>query len=387
MTALWHPPSLRRDQPQAGHPAVSWTELFYDLVFVEAVASLAPQLVGASVRGFGAGVGLFAMLWWAWASLTFVVDRYESNDVLDRLLAVGQMLGVAAFAAAVSREGGLEAAGPMIAAAYVVTRLTLLALYARAWRSIPESRELVTGYLRGFGADTALWAASIFTPAPWRYVLWALAMTISVATPWLMRRIQVRSPLNTSHLPERFGLFTILVLGEPVAAAVVTLRADSLHVIEPLAAAAATFMVAAGLWWMYFENFEGSVVRRDPNRLHDWRPTAWIYAHLPLTLAVAALGHAMAHVMDHPEGHATSGAAGIALGVTLCSMALILVSTAGGDRARRHRRALARVAGAVAAFVLALATPSLGGLAVLGLLGAIVVAGVLFDIADAVVAG
>jgi low temperature requirement protein LtrA len=75
----------------------------------------------------------------------------------------------------------------------------------------------VTGlYLTGFGIGAALWAISILTPPPARFVLWALGPAVDFATPWIGRHTGVlrRFPLDTLHLPERFGLFTIIVLGE-----------------------------------------------------------------------------------------------------------------------------------------------------------------------------
>src|SRR5262249_25754798 len=139
-------------------------------------------------------IALFGMLWWAWASITFLVDRYESNDAVERLLAVTQMLGIAGLAAAFAVEGDLDSISRAVAAAYALTRLVVLAMYTRAWWHLESSRPLVNGYLRGFALDTLCWLASIAVVPPGRYVLWAIAMAISLGTPWLMRRIQARSP-------------------------------------------------------------------------------------------------------------------------------------------------------------------------------------------------
>ena len=385
MTSLWRPPTLRASEHEAGASAVSWTELFYDLVFVVAIANLGHRLLEApGLRGAAEYVALFGMLWWAWASVTFLVDRYESNDALDRLLAVVQMLGLAGFAAAAGNDAGLDAIAAAIAAAYAVTRLVLLAMYARVWWHLEESRPLVGGYLLGFGLDAALWIVSIVIPSPARYMLWILAMAISLATPWLMRRTQARSPLSTSHLPERFGLFTILVLGESVAAVVAGLRAERLDGAS-FVGASASLVVATGLWWIYFDNFEGSVVRRDPDRRHDWRPTAWIYAHFPLAVCLAIVGDAMAHLIgggDAHEMHVLAMTGGVALAGALTAMAAILVSTAEGDAARRWHRCVARFAGALLALAVAVDSAQLAPAAYLAALAGILVLEVLFDVVE-----
>lgn len=137
---------------------------------------------------------------------------------------------------------------------------------------------------------------------------------------------------------------------------------------------------------MYFDNFEGSVVRRDPNRRHDWRPTAWIYAHFPLAACLAVVGDGMAHLIGD-DAHVERKLVvmcGVALAGVLLTMALILVSTAGGVAASRRRRATARVLGA--ALIVAIAMWG-GGLALplyFAALGGVLVFQVVFDVVDGV---
>jgi low temperature requirement protein LtrA len=122
--------------------------------------------------------------------------------------------------------------------------------------------------------------------------MWAVALAIDLATPWVMRQEQARVPLDVSHLPERFGLFTILVLGESIAAVVMGLAHSSWSWLTTLTAALGVG-VATALWWLYFDNARGAVVRRDANVRRTWRPTVWIYSHLPLAAGLAASGVAM----------------------------------------------------------------------------------------------
>ncbi|HEX9762976.1 MAG TPA: low temperature requirement protein A, partial [Acidimicrobiia bacterium] len=122
-----------------------------------------------------------------------------------------------------------------------------------------------------------------------RLALWAVALCVDLATPWVMRRQQAQVPLDVSHLPERFGLFTILVLGESIAAVVAGVAHhewSAPHVVT----AAVGIGIATALWWMYFDNASGTVVRRASHVRRTWRPTAWIYTHLPLAAGLGALG-------------------------------------------------------------------------------------------------
>ncbi len=216
------PPRLRTVEDGEGRHA-TWTELFYDLVFVVAVAALGGRLLAdISWAGVGRFVGFFIPIWWAWASYTFYADRFDTDDFGQRVLAVAQMVTIAIMAASIS--GDLADSSVVFAAAYAVTRAILLIMYARARKHVPITRQLVTGYIRGFGAEILIWTVSIFTPTPARFWLWAIGLAVSFATPYTLRKIQSKVPLDIEHLPERFGLFTILVLGESIAATVVAVQ-------------------------------------------------------------------------------------------------------------------------------------------------------------------
>jgi low temperature requirement protein LtrA len=190
----------------------------------------------------------------------------------------------------------------MFAATYTTARIVLILMYLRARRHVRETRRLVSGYLIGFSAGAVIWLLSIFVPEPFRFYLWALGFAVEVATPYVMRRVQAKVPLDVSHLPERFGLFTILVLGESIAAVVAGLSELSWEAASTTAAILGV-ITATGLWWMYFDNLDGSVVRRRIEDLKAWRPTTWIYSHLPLAIALAIAGvgleHAVVEAVEH----------------------------------------------------------------------------------------
>jgi len=358
---IWRPPRLRT--LETDERSATWTELFYDLVFVVAVARLAARFLhDLTWSGFYEFAALFTILWWAWASFTFFADRYDTDDPGQRLLAVTQMIGVAGMAAALGLgDQHLDTISRQFAASYTLVRLALVVMYARAWRNVPLTQKLVGGYLKGFAIEVVIWAISIFAPAPWRYVLWAIGIAISFATPWLVRREQVRVPLSVSHLPERFGLFTILVLGESIAAVVAGIE-DEDWALSSTSVGIAGVLMATSLWWVYFDNLEGSVVRRDPNKKHDFHPTAWIYSHLPLAVTLTMAGIGVEELVIASAGHefhaehrwlAASGVAGAYI-----AMASILVNSSSPDGTMHfQRKALLRIGSAVAVLILA----TLGG--------------------------
>lgn len=331
------PPRLRTME-QEGKRSATWLELFYDLAFVVGVAVLSGRLLGeitaTTVLSY---FGYFALLWWLWASHTYYADRYDTDDLVYRLLATAQMFAVVVVAAALAGETTATVA---FATGYALARLLLVALYWRAYRHVPATRALVRGYLVGFGVASILWTAAIFVPDGARYLVWAFALAVDLATPWVMRREQAKVPFDVSHLPERFGLFTILVLGESIAA-VVAGMAHTSWTAAPIVASAASVAVATAFWWMYFDNTRGGIVRRDPSVRRTWRPTVWLYTHLPLAAGLAALAVALEraiHESGHGHMHAMDrwflvGSAAVVLG----AMALIQFASSGGPDDERSR--------------------------------------------------
>ena len=293
------PPQLRTVLGESDRTA-TWLELFYDLAFVVAVAVLGGRLQTVQDwEGIFSYLGLFALIWWLWASHTFYADRYDTDDLVYRLLATVQLVAVAVIAASLASGPAMSTVA--FAVGYTVSRLTLLVMYWRARVHVSETRDLVSGYLVGFGLGALIWTASIFTPEPGRYVLWALALSVDLATPWVMRRQQARVPLDVSHLPERFGLFTILVLGESIAATVVGLE----HVewgVESTFTAIMALATATAIWWLYFDNVEGNVVRREATTRRTWRPTVWIYSHFGIAAGLGIVAIGLEHAISE-AGH------------------------------------------------------------------------------------
>lgn len=281
----WQPPRLRLFED--AHRRVTWLELVYDLVFVVAVAELAGVLAGGGVTAF---MALFVPVWWAWAGYVFYANRFDTDDVGHRLLVLPQLLGVAVMAASVGAIGERSA---LFALSYVVVRLVLVAAYLRAGRHVPEARALTSRYAAGFALAALIWLASLAVEPPQRYALWAVAMAIDLATPFLSRRHQSALPPQSEHLPERFGLFVVIVLGEVVAAVVVGLKG---HAVTPAALLVALAGIAAALayWWLYFGHLDESVVLRT--RLAG---QVWVYAHLPLSVGLVAFGVGVEHAIAH----------------------------------------------------------------------------------------
>ncbi len=332
VTSQWQPPRLRLFEH--AHRRVTWLELLYDLAFVVAVAELAAALGEGRLLVY---VGLFVPVWWAWAGYVFYANRFDTDDVSHRLLALPQILAVAAMAAAV---GDIEQRSGLFALAYVAARLLLVVAYLRAGRHVPEARPLTTRYAAGFAVAALVWLASLAVEPPARYAFWAVALLVDLGTPLLSRRHQGKLPPQTEHLPERFGLFVVIVLGEAVRSVAVGLKG---HEVTPgtLAVAAAGVAIAMAFWWLYFGHTDESVVLRT--RLAG---QVWVYSHLPLSLGLVAYAIGVEQAIAHPA--ATSWAVGVPAALVLAVLGVQHLCS-GGRRAATLRLAAAALTLASAA--------------------------------------
>ena len=148
-------------------------------------------------------------------------------------------------------------------------------------------------YIAGFTLGAGLWAVSILVPPPGRYALWAAGLAVDFATPWIGRLLGVLRgfPLDTSHLPERFGLFTIIVLGETILGVVGGMSEVRWQAASVVTAALA-FAVAVCIWWIYF-----TFVDEAPFACNLGSGQPYIYSHLPIVVAVAVIGVGMRHAI------------------------------------------------------------------------------------------
>jgi low temperature requirement protein LtrA len=277
------PPRLRTVEEGFEERHATWLELFFDLVFVVAVAELGQNLThDPTLHGFLLYVGLFIPVIWAWAGFTFYANRFDTDDLAYRLLILLAMFAVAVLAT--NTPNAIEEGGKAFAVSYVFVRLVLLALYARAIRYVPRARPLAVLYFRVFSFGTILWLVSIAVPPPGRYWLWALALLVELAIPFFAWGRLPGGAVDPRHLPERFGLFTIIVLGESVLSVVLGV-ADTTWAVDSGLAAAGGFLAAAALWWIYFDFLDESVVRRG--RIEG---LVFTYAHFPVLIGIATVG-------------------------------------------------------------------------------------------------
>ena len=349
-------PRMRPRDPADPARAASSLELFFDLTFVVGVSVAAEGLVPIEDSGDWVGavtgyIALFFTLWWGWVNFTWFASAFDTDDWLYRVTTVVQMGGVLVVA------GGIHAAYTdddvrMIVAGYVVMRLPMVAQWLRAAGSV-EYRATALRYAAGITAVQVLWVLRLLVPAsdtPAQVVTFLLLVGLELLVPVWAERPRT-TPSNPRHIAERYGLFTLIVLGEgllSVTHALIEASDDAEHGGDLVLLGASALVLIAGLWWVYFS--------REPAGSFTTLRSAFAfgYLHWVVFAAAAALasGLELGLLADTtgsslPEA-AVRAAATVPVALFLLATWLVVLRASLGPVANRTVPVLAVAAGAAA---------------------------------------
>ncbi|MEE1755821.1 low temperature requirement protein A [Streptomyces sp. SP18CS02] len=323
------PPPLRplvaRSRDEA-HRTATPLELFFDLCFVVAVAQAGAELVHAIAEGHaGDGILNYAMvffaIWWAWMNFTWFASAYDNDDVLYRVVTLVQIAGVLILAAGVSTAFAHHDF-LLVWLGYLVMRLALASQWLRAARAaLGPERSAALRYAGGVMACQVGWTALLFVPEAargWVFLLMAIA---EMAVPPFAEK-HFSTSWHAHHIAERYGLFTIIVLGETIAAATVAVKSgidenDALGELLPIAAGGLLVVFAA--WWIYF------VVPAHHRLITNKQGFLWGYGHYLIFASAAAIGAGIEVAVEQAVGEAHLSPASAAAAVTLPSALFMLL--------------------------------------------------------------
>jgi low temperature requirement protein LtrA len=259
-------------------------ELFFDLCFVVAISRVASVLHSDPTwKGAAIALGLFIPIWWAWMAYTWRATAYDRDDPVERIATLAGMLGILALAVGVTDAA--DGHGELFALASAGLRIPLLVLWVRAWLNASASEKPFSfRYILGTSWAIVLWGVSAFVEPDLQYLLWALAVAGEILAPYAAVKAIGRPAYHPEHIVERYGLFTIIVLGESILAVVIGTAQVDLD-LEAAVTATFAFMAAGSFWWIYFE-------RVGPGGLGRSRRSGfiWGYGHLLVWSGIAAFG-------------------------------------------------------------------------------------------------
>ncbi len=327
--------------PDEEHRAATPLELLYDLTFVVAFGVAADQFahllaaghVGSGLIGFSFAV--FGICW-AWINFSWFASAYDTDDWAFRLATMVQMVGVIILALGLpqvfhSIDAGEAINNRVSVGGYVVMRVAMLFLWLRAARQDPARRRACHTYAATIGFAQAGWILLLLAHlhAGMFFIVATPLILIELAGPVIAERGKGGTPWHAGHIAERYGLLTIITLGEGVIGTVASLSA----VVEThgwsrdaaLVAVAGTGLTF-GMWWMYFTIPSAQVLRA-----HRERAFPWGYGHILIFGSIAATGAglqvAAAYLTDETHISATATVLAVVVPVAVYVFALFALYT------------------------------------------------------------
>jgi low temperature requirement protein LtrA len=306
---------------------VSNLELFYDLAYVAVIAQASHHLAEhISLVGFVEFAIVFGMLWFAWFNGSLYVELHGREDGRTRLLVFLQM-GLLALLA-VFTAGAAGDTGTQFALVYSL----FLLLMGWAWYAVrqldrierPEFLRITAFYVGGMIVSTLVVGATALLPNAWRLAIWSIFLAGWIGFMLLGSRSQgpqAEGIVPTESLVERFGLFTIIVLGELILSVVTGLSEAGPDAVTIVTGSLA-MVVGFGLWWIYFD----LVGRRLPRggRGTVW---TWMLSHFPIQLSIVGAGAGILHLVEHAHDTATPPETALLLGGSVAIGLLALIVT------------------------------------------------------------
>jgi low temperature requirement protein LtrA len=334
--------AMQGRDPHDPHRVATPLELLFDLAFVVAFSVAGSEFAqlladGHYLSGLLAfGFAMFAVPW-AWVNFTWFASAYDTDDWVYRLTTMVQMMGVIVLALGLpeifasldaSLSDGPGHGDPLDARAgvigYVIMRVPMMSQWIRAARQDPARSRSARTYAWSIVISQVLWLAWMFLriPAIWMVAIAAVLMAFELVGPWRGEQV-AGTPWHPHHVAERYGLLTIITLGEVVIGAVASLAAVIEH--EGWTLDVAVLMVGGiglvfGMWWIYFLLPAGEVLHHQREKSFRWG-----YGHIALFGPIAAVGAGLHVAALSIEGQANISRTAVMLTVAIPVAAYVLL--------------------------------------------------------------
>ena len=322
----WGPP--RKFSEKLKDRKISWLELFYDLVYVAAISQLTEFLAEhPNWNGLGYFFFIFSLIFWSWINGSNYHDIHGSVGIRTRYFTLLQMFVVAAVTITLPDlfEGNHQTFA--IAFACVQTIITYL------WWSVgyydPEHRRLNIFYTICYCISLALIIGSVFTNLLTANYLWGAALFFNYLAPFIAGPGTVREFKNrglnyvtSTSMIERFGLFTIIVLGETILGIVHGISSLNHTTTEVWVLFMLAVLIAFLLWWVYFDMTGDSEAKPGYSNF-----LAINLINIPLLASFAATGSSIRVILHETEtGEHSSARLIFALSVSIILGGIFLIT-------------------------------------------------------------
>jgi low temperature requirement protein LtrA len=300
--------------PDESHRVATPLELLFDLVFVVAFGAAGNELAHALAEDhIRAGIVAFCFavfaICWAWINYSWFASAYDVDDWAYRLLTMVQMVGVIVMALGMpelfdSVYVGKDLDNGVIVVGYVIMRISMVGFWLRVAIQDPGRRACARVYIITITLSQIGWCVLLFTETNVNetFALATVPLAIELSGPVIAERKYGGTPWHAHHIAERYGLLTIITLGEGVLGTVAAMSAvvhapDLGWTTDAVIVLAAGIGLTFGMWWTYFAIPWAEVLEH-----HRERSFIWGYGHIFIFGSIAATGaglHVAAYYLEH----------------------------------------------------------------------------------------
>jgi low temperature requirement protein LtrA len=276
-------------------------ELFFDLVFVLALTQCTTLIARTPTwEGMLKGLLVLGMLWWSWVGYAWLTSVIDPEEGTVRLVMFAAMAAFLVCALCVPGAFGSEAL--LFACAYAVVRGAHIVLFVLASRYDADLRHSVNGLAASTAIGVGLIFAAAFAGGALQLGLWGLALVLDAGGPYLFGADGWK--LVPGHFAERHGAIVIIALGESIVA--LGIGAKAVLSVGVVTAAVLGVVIAAALWWVYFD-VTAIVAERRLSQAQEGRERneiardSYSYLHFPMVAGIALIAVGMKLTIEHVD--------------------------------------------------------------------------------------
>lgn len=292
--------------PHEKHRVATSLELFFDLVYVVAIASAARglhHLLGEHQIASGIVWYMLAFfaIWWCWMNYTWYASAYDTDDTAFRLITFIQIFGALVFAVGINNFFKPEHNLILPITGYVIMRLAMIIFWLRAARLDPLRKNVCRRYAAGIAFVQLLWVLHVLAPPGYILYLRICLVICELLVPIFAEKnySQNGTPWHPHHIVERYSLLVIIVLGEGVLGTTNTIASlinSETRWQDALLLGFGAASLIFSLWWSYFKMPFGKILHQNKTSL--FVSFIFGYGHFLIFFSLAAVGVGLQLVAD-----------------------------------------------------------------------------------------
>ncbi|KAI8636623.1 bacterial low temperature requirement A protein-domain-containing protein [Parasitella parasitica] len=283
--------------------SATWVELLGDVFYVGWLSQFTHSVHINSVATLNTYAAWFVVMWWTWCSSALYSSRYDRQDVAHHLYKIIELCGLILMAGSSDKQK-FESEPKWFIIGYIIMKAVVLFEYSVVFivslsAHFKSSRRPLGVYVAASAISIAMWGVSLLYQSQAdmakRYALWYVSIGMEIIVHMILQG-NSRVSLAASHLGERFGLFTLIILGENCMG-FIKMVTESNFTSSVIACNVFGVTIIFCYFFMYFDDFSGELMNQT--KLSQ----LWMYLHFPLHLFQVAFGIALTEIISsHNNG-------------------------------------------------------------------------------------